>query len=405
MASRDLPRREQQREPLPASDVEGQENVGDAQGRGHDERAMRPRRRWLSKQRLAEVLAASRVFGKESLDLVVEARRRLSPHPWLTVLTYHRIAEREEAGDLDPDTIDATPAQFEAQIAYLADRYSFVSIAQVLDFLEGGSLPPNPVLITFDDGYAECVERALPILLRHRARAAFFIATDFIDRREIMWWDKLSLLLCRTERPRLELSYPFPVVFDTSSRKARDLALAYLVAIVKTHYALDLPRFMRAVEEAAGVTVDADEERALADRHLMTWSQISTLYEAGMDIGSHTCSHRVLQTLSPGQLARELEGSRRAIERHVGAPVAGVAYPVGYPLDGAERVRRALRDAGYRAGFSNNTGFNSPLSRPDPFDVRRMGMDSSYDQAYFRAFMALPPLSRSRRKPPLLPAL
>src|SRR5690606_33777516 len=124
----------------------------------------------------------STLFGKSPLDLLVTARR-LSPLPWLTVLTYHRVAERCEAGDLDPETIDATPQQFEAQIAHLARHYTFVSIRQVLDHLDGRRLPPNPVLVTFDDGYADCVDRALPILKRYDARATFFIATDFIEQR------------------------------------------------------------------------------------------------------------------------------------------------------------------------------------------------------------------------------
>lgn len=379
-----------------AQPVSGERAVYGRRQPADDERPLeRPRRRW-SREGIAKLLADS---GWR--EHVVAARRQLGL-PWLTVLTYHRIGAPGSAGDLDGDTIDATPAQFEEQIAHLASRYSFVSIDAVIEHLSGGSLPPNPVLVTFDDGYLECIEQALPILTRYRARATFFIASDFIDRREIMWWDKLSLILRRSRRPRIELDYPFPMSLDLARP---EVAHRHLVAVVKTHYALDLPHFVRTVERAAGVVLERGEERALADDTLMTWDHVAALAEAGMDVGSHTCSHRVLQTLSPGQLARELEGSRRVIERNVKRAVGAIAYPVGYPLEGARRIRAALRDARYRAGFSNNTGFNSPFGHGDRFDVRRVGMSRSFDEDYFRAFMALPPLARARRRPPSIPAL
>jgi peptidoglycan/xylan/chitin deacetylase (PgdA/CDA1 family) len=146
---------------------------------------------------------------------------------------------------------------------------------------------------------------------------------------------------------------------------------------------------MEELERACGFTLGASEERRLADGTLMTWEQIAALRRAGMDVQSHTCSHRVLDTLSDDALAGELRESRRILERVMGEPVRALSYPVGRPLTDAPRIKRAVADAGYELGFSNGTGVNA-LRAFDALDVRRIAMDAGLGDAFFRTMLALP---------------
>jgi hypothetical protein len=98
---------------------------------------------------------------------VTALRERLQP-TWLTVLTYHRIGT-PPGGDLDADIYDVGERQFADELAYLSEHFRFVTSEDVIAFLEGAPLPPNPVMITFDDGYVECRRAALPLLLKHGA--------------------------------------------------------------------------------------------------------------------------------------------------------------------------------------------------------------------------------------------
>lgn len=310
--------------------------------------------------------------------------------PWLTVLCYHRTAEPIVAEDLDDAVVDATPAQFDAQLSRLGRHFRFVSLDEVVDATRGRPLPPNPLLLTFDDGYRNCLETSLPILERHGVPAAFFIPTLHVGERRMFWWDHIAWVLRRTSREVLELEHPRPM--RLALRGGGDDAHRVLTALVKHTKGLDIERFLEGLEKASGVTLGRDEERRVVDRDLLDWDGVRALERAGMSIGSHTHSHRVLQTLHEPELELELAGSRRELERQLGRVVRSIAYPVGYPISGDEKVRRAVREAGYELGFSCRAGVY-PSRGGDPLDVPRLLMEKDYDAQAFTALTALPSLA------------
>lgn len=324
------------------------------------------------------------------------ALRSRRGHAWLTGVTYHRIGQAKDAGLLDPETFDASAAQFERQLEYLSQRHHFVSLDDIRRYLDGGELPPNAVYISFDDGYRECLETTLPILQRFGVRATFFIATSFTEDRRLPWWDRLSLLVRRRKHDQVVLDHPYPMELDLSRESE---AIHQLQVLVKTHYGLDLQRFLDDLAEATGARLEPDEEREMVDRHLLTWNELRELKAAGQDLQCHTHTHRVLHTLRPEDLRQELRLSRRILTERVGGPIDAIAYPVGYPIGGANRIRRALEAEGFRVGFSNNTGANPKTARPDRFDVRRIATDASFTDTWFRAFMAWPALAYARMEP------
>ncbi|HHH30080.1 MAG TPA: hypothetical protein ENK57_17285 [Polyangiaceae bacterium] len=328
------------------------------------------------------------IFDTARLSATLLALRARTRPVWLTILTYHRVgAPDPDATPLPDETYDASSATFAEQLQFLSQHFQFVTTSDVLGFLDGGSLPPNPVMLTFDDGYIECLTEALPLMTDYGATGTFFIATDAIDERKLFWWDKLYLLVERATADPIVLDYPKSMLLK------RDEAYDVLNRLVKTHRGLDLERFLDHLEERSGASVPRHEEKALADATLMTWEQIDELARAGMDVESHTRTHRVVQTLLPDQLEAELRGSREILEERLGRPVRTLAYPVGFPIDGDATIRRALEDAGYDVAYSNMTGAQPCLGKVDPFDVRRIAMTEEYRAAMFRSVMAFPPLA------------
>ena len=99
----------------------------------------------------------------------------------------------------------------------------------------------------------------------------------------------------------------------------------------------------------------------------MKWGELRELVERGIEVGSHTVSHRRLSTLSDAELADELRSSRERIEDELGRPCTVLAYPFG---DCDERVRVAARAAGYEIAF----GLPGDATGRDPFDVFRVGV-------------------------------
>ena len=331
---------------------------------------------------------AAALDGLRVPQLLMSVRRATSP--WITVLTYHRVAPLEAAEMLDEGVVDVTPEQLEGQLTFVRRWFGVVSLDQLSAYARGcGSLPPNPVLVTFDDGYRDNHDVALPILLRHGVRATFFVATDYVEERRIFWWDRVAHLLKRSARRRVAVEYPERLELPLHDAAARRKSIRQVQRIIKDRSGLDLARLMGDLERATGVVLDEATERRMADELVMTWEQVVALRRAGMDVQSHTCSHRVLQTLGPLELSHELRDSRKKLEDVLGEPVRAISYPVGKSLDAAPHVKRAVRDAGYQLGFSNANGINRARAF-DPLDARRFSLDVALSESMFRTMLAIP---------------
>jgi peptidoglycan/xylan/chitin deacetylase (PgdA/CDA1 family) len=287
----------------------------------------------------------------------------------LTVLTYHRIGDPEIVGDFDPDVREIDARGLAEQIDMVRTAGTIVSLPDVRRSFQGRRLPPNPVMLAFDDGYAECRRIVLPILERMGVSATFFIPTAFPDAGRLFWWDRIHVLLRRCRLPEVRLHYPFPIRLDL--RLGTVEARRVLLRLVKRTENLDLERFFEELECAANVTITATEEKKLARNTIMSFRDVRALQDAGMNVASHSHAHRVLATLSPDEALLDLRKSRLILQDVLGTDVRTVGYPVGHRVTGA--IRRAAALAGFDLGFTNATGLCWSAS-VDPLNVPRLAI-------------------------------
>ncbi len=104
------------------------------------------------------------------------------------VLLYHRVAETP----FDLHGLCVTPDEFRAQMTHLANAYRPVPLIQFAMAAREGWLPDRAVAVTFDDGYADNLEIASPILLELGIPATFFVTSDGLLGRAEVWWDVLA---------------------------------------------------------------------------------------------------------------------------------------------------------------------------------------------------------------------
>lgn len=106
------------------------------------------------------------------------------------ILVYHRV------NDSDKNPMTLTVAEFDAQIKYLVDSgYHVISPDDLLDAWETGkTLPPKPIVLTFDDGHADIYENVFPILQKHGVRATVFIVTDHVGTKNYLTWEQARAL-------------------------------------------------------------------------------------------------------------------------------------------------------------------------------------------------------------------
>lgn len=115
----------------------------------------------------------------------------------------------------------------------------------------------------------------------------------------------------------------------------------------------------------------------------MSWGDLSSLLEAGMEVGSHSLTHACPSTLSPDALRHELAESKRVLEEGLGAAVDFVSSPTGYD---SRRFGPLAREAGYRAALQGVIGLNRRST--GLFALRRFVLKRSMDLDTFRRLVA-----------------
>jgi peptidoglycan/xylan/chitin deacetylase (PgdA/CDA1 family) len=286
------------------------------------------------------------------LSLQRNALRWLSPPgggAHLTIFTYHRV--QAEADPLLPDEFHARP--FEAQMSWIADYFRVLPLPDAVRTLTQGALPARAAAITFDDGYANNLEVALPILQRHGLTATVFIAVDAVERG-IMWND-LVIEALRRAPAQLDLSRFGIGQLSLPDAAARAAAVDRVLNQLK--YVPLAERWQRADElfrEVAG---------AAPPRLMMTPAGVRQLADAGIDVGAHTVNHPILKGLTDDEARREIVGSAQWVADVTGRAPRSFAYPNGRPgVDYDARHAAMTREAGFELAVTTQWGYATRAS-------------------------------------------
>jgi peptidoglycan/xylan/chitin deacetylase (PgdA/CDA1 family) len=323
--------------------------------------------------------------------VIMRANARL-PTAWqrLTVMTWHRVTTGLGAG-FDRDVINASPEQFDREIAVLKEYYSLIDTADLERYrAERKPLPPNPAMVTFDDGYRDCLTVALPILQKHHAKAVFFIPTGFMEERKLFWWERISALIASSRRREIQLTYPGPLALSLADADARHQTARRLFRVGKTQLQMDWTPFLNELADACEVHWDENMERGHADELILDWNGVRALVEAGMDVQSHGESHRIFPTITAEEVLREARTSREVLQAQTGLPQYALAYPAGFGFPPGHPGYRAVEQAGYTMAFRFN-GAACRLGRiSDWLNLPRLSSTPGMSEERFRGYLAFP---------------
>lgn len=225
------------------------------------------------------------------------------------VLLYHSFGQKDDADYL---RLRISPESFDEQMAYLREeKYEVLLLSRMVNSFNSGSVQDssvfkqkNTVFITFDDGYLDNLELALPILRKYGFPATLFIATDYLYRKNSgkSYWEKWEYL---------------------------------------------------------------------------TPEKIRELMASGIEIGSHSCSHKALASLGDFKIREEVSSSKKILEDIIKNKITLFSYPHGIFN---KKIKNILRQEGYQAACSSISGFNT--DKTDLFELKRIevrGDDSLSD--------------------------
>ena len=275
----------------------------------------------------------------------------------LSILIYHRVlAQPDSLNDSDP-----TAEVFAAQMRALSAHFTPLPVSEAVERLAAGRLPSRAVCVTFDDGYADNAEVALPILLRYRIPATVFVATGFLNGGR-MWNDTVVEAIRRVDGPTIALEDPALEAIAVGSLAAKKAAIRKVLAVWRRRPPAERRARADALAARVGATLPADLT--------MRDDQVRMLRSAGMEIGAHTVSHPILRTLSAGEARDEIAESREHLQALLGEPVRLFAYPNGRPnLDYSAEHTRIVRELGFDAAVSTAVGVAT--RRRDPYQLPR----------------------------------
>jgi len=296
----------------------------------------------------------------------------------ITVLAYHRVVDHTAPGfPAFAGNVSASPQEFAEQMEWLSRRFTVVSLDEVVAAVRGAPLPNRAALITFDDGYRDNRDHALPVLRRLGLPAVLFVATDHIRTGDPFWWDRVAAVFAAGEGAAdLPLLGPTRWVADD----ARALASRWIAR------AKELPdgELRSAVEDLAAV-----RPGLALDGLVLDWDGVRQMAAHGVAIGGHTRTHPILTRVSPERASDEIRRGREEVQAEVGGPVLGFAYPNGMAADFDDSTVSAVAAAGFRVAFSLVPG---PSRRrelaADPLRVRRIYIHHGDGLARFAAKVA-----------------
>ncbi|MDA8092651.1 MAG: polysaccharide deacetylase family protein [Betaproteobacteria bacterium] len=276
----------------------------------------------------------------------------------VSILIYHRVLPHPDP--IRDGEIDA--ATFDAQMAILAQRFAPLPLTEAVARLRAGTrLPERAVCVTFDDGYADNVSVALPLLKRHGIPATFFVASGYLDGGR-MWNDTVIEAIARSPRTSLDLAGLGLGVLSLANAQERKAAINALLPALKHLPWEERESHANAIAQAGGAS--------LPDDLMLRSGDLLALASAGMDIGGHTCSHPILRNLPPVRAEREIARDRDRLAQIVGRPVTLFAYPNGKPGNDYLPEHVAMAKAlGFVAAVSTVRGAADRTS--DPYQLPR----------------------------------
>jgi peptidoglycan/xylan/chitin deacetylase (PgdA/CDA1 family) len=281
----------------------------------------------------------------------------------LSILIFHRVLPQPDP--LFPGEVDAR--QFDQMLGWIGKWCNVLPLDQAVSRLREGRLPPRAAAITFDDGYADNHDIALPILERHGMSATFFIATSFLNGGR-MWNDTVIEAVRTTRAERIDLrEFGIAPPADESDWPLVSLSRrrTFISAVLGKLKYTD-PALRAGLAEAVAARLGG----SLPDDLMMSSAQVQQMRHRGMQIGAHTHTHPILARLDRDAVRDEILTSKRRLETLLDEPVSLFAYPNGRPTqDYAGETVEVLRELDF--GVAVTTAKGAANRATDPLQLPR----------------------------------
>ncbi len=299
--------------------------------------------------------------------------------PWTrgrgAILTLHHVRPWVARAFAPNRLLEIEPAFLDAALGRIrALGYDLVSMDEALRRLAVPDARPF-VALTFDDGYRDLRDHALPILERHGAPFTAYVTTGFVDRTARLWWLELEAAVRALDPVEPTAGGPS---LPAATPKEKTAAFRSLYRRLRAGPEDALRASIARLAIAAGI-----DAAALPAALCLDWSEVRALARHPLcTIGAHTVTHPMLAKHEAEVARAEMADGRRAIEQAIGLPVRHLSFPVGDAGSAGPREFAMAAELGFSSAVTTRPGPLFPAHAERPTALPRLSLNGRWQSLY-----------------------
>jgi peptidoglycan/xylan/chitin deacetylase (PgdA/CDA1 family) len=291
------------------------------------------------------------------------------------IFTLHHVHRRRTAAFEPNRHLEVTPEFLRATLGHLRSHdIDIVTLDEMHQRLTEKNFARRFACFTFDDGYRDNRDFALPVMREFDAPFTVFVASDFAAGTGRLWWIALEKVVARASlievtiggvACRLDAATPAAkqATYDRLHDWLRDLPGGH-----------DVRREISALCARYGV-----DEASICPELCMTWDELRTFADDPLvSIGAHTVSHCNLSKQTEDMAGREMTDSRTQIEAALQRRVLHFAYPYGDRIAAGTREFALARSAGFKTAVTTRPGMIFSESAAHMTALPRVSLNGNY---------------------------
>lgn len=303
------------------------------------------------------------------------------------ILMYHRVADLES----DPQLLAVSPKHFAEHLQVIRKAYHPLHLSELVQAISSRQIPRRSIIITFDDGYADNLYNATPLLKQFHIPATVFVTAGLVGQPQELWWDELERLLLLPGSFPEELSLRiqgqhYIKKLDQFREYRQDEYRKYCSWNILS---ADDPTLRHAIyrelhhrlrqllpTERNKILRDIENQREKGRNwresyRIMTEEELRTLCAGNLcEVGAHTMMHPALSMMPPSEQMNEIQQSKSYLENIIENPVTNFSYPYGGRGDYAPETVKILEQSGFLSACS--TLLDAVFPHTDCFRLPRL---------------------------------
>jgi peptidoglycan/xylan/chitin deacetylase (PgdA/CDA1 family) len=291
------------------------------------------------------------------------------------IFMLHHVRPRRDSEFQPNHHLEITPEFLHATLSHLrAHDIDIVPIDEMYQRLKQRDFSRRLACFTFDDGYRDNRDFALPVMREFDAPFTVYVASDFAQGTGRLWWVALEMVIAKAQAIEAEIG-GVAVRLDTSTVDAKQAAFDrlhdWMRALPGEH---DIRREISALCARHGV-----DENAICGDLCMSWKELKPFADDPLvTIGAHTITHCNLAKQAEAIASHEMATSRARIEAELQHPVLHLAYPYGDRIAAGPREFALARSAGFKTAVTTRPGMLFPGSAGHLTALPRVSLNGNY---------------------------